>query len=79
MEFLQFRYELLRKSVTDYSCRNSPYYSISRNILYDYRTGSYDSRRLKDPYIPVEEIQAQVLVAISIGAAQSWQGVHWIA
>ena len=45
----------------------------------DNRTGSYDSRRLKDPYIPVEEIQAQVLVAISIGAAQSWQGVHWIA
>ena len=45
----------------------------------DNRTGSYDSRRLKDPYIPVEEIQARVLVAISIGAAQSWQGVHWIA
>ena len=48
-------------------------------VMGDNRTGSYDSRRLKDPYIPVEEIQAQVLVAISIGAAQNWQGVHWIA
>lgn len=48
-------------------------------VMGDNRTGSYDSRRLKDPYIPVEEIQARVLVAISIGAAQSWQGVHWIA
>ena len=46
-------------------------------VMGDNRT--YDSRRLKDPYIPVEEIQARVLVAISIGAAQSWQGVHWIA
>ena len=48
-------------------------------VMGDNRTDSCDSRRLKDPYIPVEEIQARVLVAISIGAAQSWQGVHWIA
>lgn len=48
-------------------------------VMGDNRTGSYDSRRLQNPYIPVEEIQARVLVAISIGAAQSWQGVHWIA
>jgi len=48
-------------------------------VMGDNRPGSRDSRMLDDPYIPVEEIQARVLVAISIGAAQSWQGVHWIA
>lgn len=48
-------------------------------VMGDNRTGSNDSRFLSEPYIPVEKIQGRVLLAISIGSNQSWQGIHWIA
>ena len=47
-------------------------------VMGDNRTGSNDSRFLSQPYIPVDAIQGHMLVAISIGSGQSWQGVRWI-
>ncbi len=44
----------------------------------DNRGGSNDSRILDEPYMPVENIQGRMLVAISIGREQSWQGIRWI-
>ena len=48
-------------------------------VMGDNRTGSNDSRLLQEPYIPVDQVQGRVLLAISIGSNQSWQGIHWIA
>ena len=48
-------------------------------VMGDNRTGSNDSRLLQEPYIPVDQVQGRVLLAISIGSEQSWQGIHWIA
>ena len=48
-------------------------------VMGDNRTGSYDSRRWENPYIPVDQIQGRVLLAVSIGSEQSWQGIRWIA
>lgn len=48
-------------------------------VIGDNRTGSNDSRLLQEPYIPVDQVQGRVLLAISIGSDQSWQGIHWIA
>lgn len=48
-------------------------------VMGDNRTGSNDSRLLQEPYIPVDQVQGRVLLAISIGSDQSWQGIHWIA
>lgn len=45
----------------------------------DNRTGSHDSRYWGNPYVPVEQVQAQMLLAISVGSEQSWQGVRWVA
>ena len=45
----------------------------------DNRTGSLDSRYWNDPYIPLNQLQGRMLLAISIGTKQSWQGIHWIA
>lgn len=45
----------------------------------DNRTGSLDSRYWNDPYIPLNQLQGRMLLAISIGPKQSWQGIHWIA
>ena len=45
----------------------------------DNRTGSFDCRAFSQPYIPLEKVQGETLLAISIGSAQSWQGVRWIA
>lgn len=45
----------------------------------DNRTGSNDCRAFAQPYIPVEEIQGRMLVAISVGKDQSWQGIRWVA
>ena len=47
-------------------------------VMGDNRTGSNDSRFLSQPYIPVDAIQGHMLVAVSIGSEQSWQGVRWI-
>ena len=47
-------------------------------VMGDNRTGSNDSRFLGEPYIPVKNIQGRMLVAISVGRDQSWQGVRWI-
>lgn len=47
-------------------------------VMGDNRTGSNDSRYLAQPYIPIEKMRAKVLVGISIGRQQSWQGVHII-
>ena len=48
-------------------------------LMGDNRTGSQDSRFWNDPYIPLDQIQGRMLLAISIGPKQSWQGVRWIA
>lgn len=48
-------------------------------VMGDNRTGSYDSRRWENPYIPVDQVQGRVLLAVSIGSEQSWQGIRWIA
>lgn len=48
-------------------------------LMGDNRTGSQDSRFWNDPYIPLDQIQGRMLLAISIGPKQSWQGIHWIA
>ena len=45
----------------------------------DNRTGSLDSRYWNDPYIPLNQIQGRMLLAVSIGPKQSWQGIRWIA
>lgn len=47
-------------------------------VMGDNRTGSHDSRYLREPYIPVSQVQGRMLLAISIGSGQSWQGVRWI-
>ena len=47
-------------------------------VMGDNRTGSNDSRFLSEPYISVDNIQGRMLVAISIGREQSWQGIRWI-
>jgi len=48
-------------------------------LMGDNRTGSLDSRFWDDPYMPLDQIQGRMLLAISIGPKQSWQGIHWIA
>ena len=48
-------------------------------VMGDNRTGSLDSRYWNDPYIPLNQIQGRMLLAISVGSEQSWQGVRWIA
>ena len=48
-------------------------------VMGDNRTGSLDSRYWSDPYIPLDQIQGRMLLAISVGSEQSWQGVRWIA
>ena len=48
-------------------------------LMGDNRTGSQDSRFWNDPYIPLNQIQGRMLLAISIGPMQSWQGIHWFA
>ena len=48
-------------------------------VMGDNRTGSNDSRLLQEPYIPVDQVQGRVLLAVSIGSEQSWQGIRWIA
>ncbi len=48
-------------------------------LMGDNRTGSQDSRFWNDPYMPLDQIQGRMLLAISIGPKQSWQGIHWIA
>lgn len=45
-------------------------------FLGDNRGGSLDARYWGDPYVPVEEIQARPVIAISVGSDQSWQGVR---
>ena len=48
-------------------------------LMGDNRPGSYDCRAFSQPYIPLEKVESRVLLAISIGSSQSWQGVHWVA
>ena len=44
----------------------------------DNRTGSFDARFWQDHYIPVEELQAKVLLTISVGKNHSWTGFRLI-
>lgn len=47
-------------------------------LMGDNRPGSRDCRSFEQPYIAVDKIQGRMLVAISVGRKQSWQGVRWI-
>ena len=47
-------------------------------LMGDNRPGSRDCRSFEQPYIAVDKIQGRMLVAISVGREQSWQGVRWI-
>lgn len=47
-------------------------------VLGDNRTGSQDSRYLAEPYVPIENIKARVMVIISIFKDNSWRGIHTI-
>ncbi len=48
-------------------------------LMGDNRTGSFDCRAFSQPYIPLEKVQGKMLVVISVGSDQSWQGIRWIA
>lgn len=48
-------------------------------FLGDNRTGSLDARFWSDPYVPLEELQARPVIAISVGSDQSWQGVRFLS
>ena len=45
----------------------------------DNRGNSKDSRFLDVSYVPIDAIQAKVMICISLGSSHAWQGVHIIA
>ena len=45
----------------------------------DNRTGSFDARFWANHYIPVSQLQAKVLLTISVGKNHSWTGIRLIA
>lgn len=47
-------------------------------MMGDNRTGSLDSRYWDEPYVPIENVRAHVMLCISIGGGKSWQGVRVI-
>ena len=47
-------------------------------FLGDNRSGSNDARYLEESYIPVGNVKARVLLAISLTGGSSWQGVRAI-
>ena len=47
-------------------------------FLGDNRTGSFDARFWQNHYIPISELQAKVLLTISVGKNHSWTGIRLI-
>ena len=47
-------------------------------FLGDNRSGSNDARYWEESYIPVGNVKARVLLAISLTGGSSWQGVRAI-
>ncbi len=47
-------------------------------LMGDNRTGSNDCRYFSQPYIPVEKVQGKMLLVVSVGSGQTWQGIHVI-
>lgn len=47
-------------------------------MMGDNRTGSLDSRYWDQPYVPIENVRAHVMLCISLRGNNSWRGVHLI-
>ena len=47
-------------------------------VMGDNRRGSWDSRYLAQPYIPLHNIKAHVLIGVSVFKSSSWRGIRRI-
>lgn len=47
-------------------------------VMGDNRGGSFDARYWDEPYITADNVQAKVLLCVSVGKNHAWQGVHLI-
>lgn len=48
-------------------------------VMGDNRSGSFDSRYLTQPYIPLKAIKARVMVGVSVLKDNSWRGIRTIS
>ena len=53
-------------------------YTVPEGCLFfmgDNRTGSYDARSWKEPYIPVGNVRSHVMLCVSVLKGNSWRGI----